>query len=249
MELMQNPSPPCSPPQRVDQFIQLVRDGLHLALGRRVTHGYAERADGVRVVTSATDGAAQGGDEVGVGDFAVQAVQAICSVLATRDAEREVGVRAIKAGLHSGEIAGVQGGHAIDDGIGHGGAGRASGARAAVVPVTAIIPTRQSKREVQGAAIPTHSGLSHVTGIERAHRVHARADHRAAVLPRRSRWPSGNGLNQVKQPLQLRAHLRSIHERVFEGKSWVEGHGKGLGLRWGRKALGGSIPQRSVHHW
>ncbi len=56
---VQNPSPPCLPPQPIDQFIQLVGDGLHLALCRRIAHAEAERAYGVSVVARAADGAVE----------------------------------------------------------------------------------------------------------------------------------------------------------------------------------------------
>ena len=58
-----------SPPQRGDQFIQLVRDRLQFRLCRRIADGQAELADGVCVRA----GAADGGAEVRAGDFAGRA--------------------------------------------------------------------------------------------------------------------------------------------------------------------------------
>jgi len=77
--------PTRSTPQRGDQFIQLVRDGLHLGLGRRIADGQAEQADGVGVGAAAVDGGDDGGVQVGGGHFAGRALRA------GRDGERAIG--------------------------------------------------------------------------------------------------------------------------------------------------------------
>ena len=98
----QNASPPFSPLQRIDLFIQLVRDGLHLALCWGVTHAEAERAYGVRVVARAADGAV----ELVIGHFTGGTLG---PVIASGDAEREMHSAPVEARLHGGVLPGVQG--------------------------------------------------------------------------------------------------------------------------------------------
>ncbi len=132
---VKNPSPPFSPLQRVDQFIQLVRDGLHLALCRRVAYGHAERAYGVRVVARAAVGTAG----LPIGHFTGR------TVISSGDAESEKNVAAVEARLHGGVLPGVQGVHGIDDRIGHG------------RPRRAIIPTGDAELKAHVGPIETAS--------------------------------------------------------------------------------------------
>ena len=85
--------------QRRDQFIQLVRDGLHLGLRRRVADGQAESGNAVAVGAGAADGVAQvhAGDFAGIALRALRTLRAIAPGVSLRASSALLALRALLA--------------------------------------------------------------------------------------------------------------------------------------------------------